>query len=150
MEREQESFWKYLPYVTVRDAWHELWGLFLVWIFVTVLAMAFVGTTEIGLKATEAWWSEIPTPIFFFLAFAAFTWFTRGQSFALTVPKTVKGWVGVNAAVLLGGFLVTALPAIALAPAYTFLMFAPGTWDSLNNIGRRNKERLDQSADGSA
>ncbi|MEG3997921.1 hypothetical protein, partial [Microcoleus sp. SVA1B1] len=150
MANERDSSWKYLPYVTIREAWRELWGVFFAWVFLTGLFMIGAATTEFGVKATEAWWSDIPQPILYFLGFAAFTWFTRGESFTFAVPKTVKGWLGMNAAVLLGGCLAITLPGIALIPVYTGLVFGLVALESLASIGRRNKERLVEGVKGGA
>jgi len=150
MATADESTWKYVRYVTLSDAWKELWGGILAWVVITAVFMILAVTFEFGVSATESWWSGIPKPVLYFIAFAVFTWFTRGESLSLSMPKSVKGWLGLNAFVLLVMVAASVLGGWAFIPFYTGVVFAGVFIDSLSAIGRRNYERLSENTGSGA
>lgn len=150
MATAEESNWKYVRYVTLADAWKELWVGILAWVVITAVLMVFAATFEFGVSATESWWSGIPKPVLYFIAFAVFTWFTRGESLSLSMPNSVKGWLGLNAVFLLVMVATSVLGGLAFVPFYTGVVFAGVFIDSLSAIGRRNYERLSENTSGGA
>ena len=64
------------------------------------------------------------------------------------MPKSVKGWLGLNAFVLLVMVAASVLGGWAFIPFYTGVVFAGVFIDSLSAIGRRNYERLSENMGG--
>ena len=57
MANKEESPFKYLPYVTLREGWSQLKVAFLVWIVLSAIVTAFVAVTDFGISRTESYWS---------------------------------------------------------------------------------------------
>ena len=146
MANKEESPFKYLPYVTLREGWSQLTVAFLVWIVLSAIVTAFVAVTDFGISRTESYWSILPAPVWGVLGFAVVSWLFRGEELRLMFPQTFKGWLLLNLGVVLFIIAITVLPSWALIPVYIGLMFFFVVLDDLAAIGKSNYERLSGGA----
>jgi hypothetical protein len=142
MASAEDSPFKYLPYVTLREGWSQLKVAFLAWAVLSVIVTAFVAATDFGISKTESYWSILPGPVWGVLGFAIVSWFLRGEELRFMFPRTFKGWFLLNFGVVLLVFAASVLPSWAFIPVYIGLLFFFGVLDELAAIGKRNYERL--------
>jgi len=148
MASNQESPFKYLPYVTLREGWSQVKVAFLVWIILSAIVMAFVAFADFGVAKTESYWSILPKQVWGVLGFAAFSWLIRGEELRLMFPQTFKGWLLLNFGVAFLVLAASLLPSWALVPVYVGIMFFFGVLDELAAIGKTNYERLSGHGNG--
>ncbi len=142
MANNQESTFKYLSYVTVREAVSKTWWNIIGWVVISAAAMGFFALADMGADASRGFWSEIPTPLLAALGIAAFTWMVRGEALSLEFPKSIRGWLLLNLAI--SGFMLAlnTLPSWALIPLYLAIPAFFNCLDELSALGKKNYERL--------
>lgn len=144
----QDSPFKYLPYVTIREGWAQAKVMFFVWIVLSAIAMVFIFLADFGLESTESYWSILPTPVWAVIGFAVFTWVVRGEEVRLAAPQSIKGWLILNVLVALMVLATFVLPPWALVPMYLGVVCFGTVLDELAAVGKSNYERLSGSGNG--
>ena len=148
MANKEESPFKYLPYVTLREGWSQVKVMFFVWIILSGIMMTFMAAADFGVKSTESYWSLLPTPAWAIIGFAVFTWFVRGEEIRLALPQSFKGWLLLNIGVALMIIAGLVLPAWAMVPLYFGLICFFAVLDELAATGKTNYERLSDHGSG--
>ena len=142
MADKEDSPFKYLPYVTLREGWSQIKVTFFVWVILSAIAMGFMTLVNFGVQSTETYWSLIPKPLLAVVGFAVFSWVVRGEGMRLALPKSFKGWLLLNVSLALIVFAGTVLPDWALVPLYFGLICFSSVLDELAAVGKSNYERL--------
>jgi hypothetical protein len=142
MADKEDSPFKYLPYVTLREGWSQIKVTFFVWAILSAIAMGFMALADIGVQSTESYWSLIPKPVLAVAGFAAFSWVVRGEELRLALPQSFKGWLLLNVGLALMVFAGSVLPGWALVPLYFGLICFFAVLDELAAVGKSNYERL--------
>ena len=150
MTNGKDDLFKYISYLTLREGWAEIKGTFFGWLILSATFMAVGAFVEFGASKTETFWSILPTPVWYVLAFAVFAWSFRGEELRIVLPKTFKLWLLVTTGVALIVFAGTILPAWALIPVYWAVVFGFEGLDSLAKIGQENYQKLSEQPNNSA
>ena len=148
MAKKEESPFKYLPYVTLREGWSQVKVAFLAWVVLSTIVILFGAFADFGVTKTKSYWSVLPIQVWGVLGFAAFSWMIRGEELKLMFPKTFKVWLLGNLGIALMVFAASVLPSWALVPVYIGFMFFFGVLNDLAVIGKNNYERLSGQGDG--
>lgn len=149
MAAEEDELFKYLPYVTLREGWTHAKVAFFVWLVLSVLFACFGLLVDFGASKTENFWAVLPTPVWYVLGFAAFSWLLRGEELRIAFPQSFKLWLLITSVV--AGIVLAAhfLPTWAMIPVYLAIIAFAASVEELAKIGKENFKRLsEQPGDG--
>ena len=148
MQTEEPSFYAFLSYVTLREAWAETKTQFGVWLFLSIFFVVSGSLGVIGADAVHSWVGEdVPKWLWWVAVFCGMSWFMRGEEVKFQFPKlTFPQWLVSSFLVLLFGWAFAVLPFWASAPIWLGLVVGAGAVDELSLKGKENYLKLHSPA----
>ncbi len=153
MEASTKGYYKYLSYVTMREAWEVSKTYFWVWVFFSVFSVVIGGIFEVGADAVKNG-TGIASDTFpqWFLGaavFAGIAWFCKGEEIKFKFPTlTFKSWALLALAIFIMAFVFANSPWWATAPFYFAIIVIGTVVDDLAEKGKDNFMKLKGNEDG--
>lgn len=141
----EESKFKYLSHVTLRQAWSVLKPSFFAWLMLTVLFLIIDIVTNYGENEVSEFWNILPKQAWFIIGFAFVSWVARGEEEVIKFrfPMKLKNWITLN---LMVSLLIVLIPFLLLLPPWAYVSLFFGllvlgvALDDLAKIGKQNIE----------
>lgn len=140
MKAEEPSYYSYLSYVTLWEAWVETKTQLGVWLVASVF---FVAVGRLGVFGADAFQSlagdDFPQWLGWVIAWCCYCWMMRGEELRIRFPKlTFSQWLVFSVLVLLAAWAIAVLPYWASSPLWLGLFVGAGAIDELVRKGREN------------
>jgi len=144
----EESYYKYLSCVTLREAWDICKEFFGIWVFLSVLFVVLGGIFNVGIDIAESETgidpNSLPEWVFGCFLFSLCMWFGQGKEIKFKFPNlTFKSWLFWTVIIFIMAAIFANAPWWVGGPFY-FLLFAFAILiDDLAAKGRENYEKLE-------
>lgn len=152
MKTSEPTYFSYISYVTIREAWEVTKLQFSIWVFLSIFFLVVGWLGLVGVGAAKSWFGDdIPTWVWWAIGWCCLTWVMRGEVVKIPFPKLTFGqWLLFSAAVFLFGWIFTVLPWWASSPFWLLLIVIGGALDELVAKGKENFAKLQTSTSDEA
>jgi hypothetical protein len=149
MKKNEPSYFSYISYVTLREAWDILKTQFFVWLFLSAFFLIAGWLGALGAGAAKSWGSDdVPGWVWWCGFWCVLSWFMRGEEIKIPFPKMGFGaWLLYSCGVFLIAWMFTVLPWWASSPVWLSLFVIGGALDDLVAQGKENFAKLNAPAD---
>lgn len=142
--QEEAGIFRYLPHVTLRQAWNQVKSTFIAWLILSTLFVLFSTASDFGISKTEGFWDIFPQPVWYVIGFACLSWILRGEEFKIAFPRSFKLWLLLTVFVALFALAISLLPTWAILPLYAGAIALGSMLDELAQTGKENLENSQQ------
>jgi hypothetical protein len=143
----EESYYKYLSYVTMREAWKICKTSFRVWVLFSIFFVVLGGIFNVGIDIAKSETgidsNSLPQWAWGAIIISAIMWFCKGEEIKFTFPKpTFKEWLFWTVIIFIINAIVANAPWWAVVPFYCAFGGLGGVIDDLAAKGRENHAKL--------
>lgn len=132
---------EYLRHVPIGEVWKQAKAAFFGWLLLSALIGGFALAFATGVEASKPMFSGVPPAVLWLAALAGITWYMRGRTLTIPFPKSVKSWLGFNAAMCTIALALAVLPGWALIPICYGIITGTSVVSDLVEIGKRRYEK---------
>lgn len=143
----EESYYKYLSYVTMSEAWEICKTSFGIWVFFSVFSVVIGGIFNAGIDIAKVVTgidsNSLPQWVWSVIIISGIMWFYKGREIKFNFPKlTFKSWLFWTVIIFIETAIFANAPWWANVPFYFAVILFCGVIDDLAAKGRENYEML--------
>jgi hypothetical protein len=143
----EENHYKYLSYVTMREAWEICKTFFWVWFLFSVFSVVLGGVFNVGIDIAKSETgidsNSLPQWAWVAIIISGIMWFCKGKDVSFKFPNLqFKSWLLCSVIILIVTAILSNAPWWAGAPFYFALIVLGVVIDDLSAKGNENYAKL--------